>query len=310
MKGIKLNASTVKSMATAAWKWAGKNAPAILAGVGIAGMIGAVVSAIPAGRDLHDALEEAELKKNNEKIDKAVSEGKEIPPLEPLTVKEKLPIFVKYLWKPTVLGAISGGAMFASVHAGNKKIKLYEVMAATASTELIDFKEAAKKVVGEKNYDKIASQVLDDDLAKNPPSDEIIHNTGRGNTLMYEPWFRTYFWGDIENVRSLAGDIATKCVKDREIYMRDIYIALGIDTNADLEELIKDMNKGTYHSLLDMYGYFCDPDEGIYHTPELKKPAPVKSVVLNGKEMPCYVVDFGKPISIDDLERDSFRRGR
>lgn len=307
---LKFNANTLKTMATSAWKWAGKNAPTLLAGVGIAGMIGAVVSAIPAGRDLHEALEEAELKKNSDKIEKAMEEGKEMPPIEPLTLKEKLPICVKYLWKPALLGTASGVSMFFSVWTGNKKIKAYEVMAAVASTELIDFKEAAKKVVGEKNYEKITSQVLEDDLQKNPPSDEIIHNTGRGNTLMYEPWFRTYFWGDIENVRSLAGDIATKCVKDREIYMRDIYIALGIDTNADLEELIKDMNKGTYHSLLDMYGYFCDPDEGIYHTPEMKKPAPVKSVTLNGKEMPCYIVDFGKPMSIDDLERDSFRRGR
>ena len=308
MKGIKLNRTSLKTFAKSAGRFIEKNAPAILAGIGVAGMIGAVVSAAHAGGEVKEALEQAEIKKNEKALNERMTEGKDDTPIVPLTWKERGLVYAKYYWKAVLLALVSAAATCGSVYCGNKKIKALAVLAAAAESNLIDFEEAAKKVVGEKKVEAIKSQLLEDDLAKNPPSEEIIHNTGRGNTLMYEPWFRTYFRSDIENVRSVAGDIATKCATEREIFMGDIYRMLGIDTDKDLEELIADMNKGVYHSLIDTHGYFCDPDESIYHLPELRKPAPVKSVVLNGKEEPCYVVDFGKPMSIDDLERDSFRR--
>jgi hypothetical protein len=308
MKGIKLNSTTIKSFAKSAGKFIEKNAPAILAGLGVAGMIGAVVSAASAGGEVKEALEKAEIKKNEKALEERMATGDDSTPIESLTWKEKGLVYAKYYWKAVLLALVSAAATCGSVYCGNRKIKMYEVLAAAASTNLIDFEEATKKVVGEKKFNEIKNKVLEDDLAKNPPSEEIVHNTGRGNTLMYEPWFRTYFRSDIENVRALAGDIATECATEHEIYMGDIYRKLGIDTDKDIEELIKDMNRGVYHSLIDSHGYFCDPEEGIYHLPQLKLPAPVKSVVLNGKEEPCYVVDFGKPMSIDDLERDSFRR--
>lgn len=308
MKGIKLNSKTLKTFAKSAGKFIEKNAPAILAGIGVAGMIGAVISAASAGGEVKEALEKAEIKKNEKALEERMTTGDDSTPIEPLTWKEKGFVYAKYYWKAVLLALVSAAATCGSVYCGNKKIKALAVIAAAAESNLIDFEEAAKKVVGEKKFEQIKNQVLEDDLATNPPSEEIIHNTGRGNTLMYEPWFRTYFRHDIESVRALAGDIATKCATEHEIFMGDIYRMLGIDTDREIEELIADMNKGVYHSLIDTHGYFCDPDEGIYHLPELRKPAPVKSVVLNGKEEPCYVVDFGKPMSIDDLERDSFRR--
>ena len=64
MKGIKLNSTTLKSFAKSAGKFIEKNAPAILAGLGVAGMIGAVVSAASAGGEVKEALEKAEIKKN------------------------------------------------------------------------------------------------------------------------------------------------------------------------------------------------------------------------------------------------------
>lgn len=303
MKGFKLNAKTLKTFAKSAGKFIEKNAPAILAGIGVAGMIGAVVSAASAGGEVREALERAELKKNEKAFEERMTTGNDDTPIIPLTWKERGLVYAKYYWKAVLLALVSAAATCGSVYCGNKKIKALAVIAAAAESNLIDFEEAAKKVVGEKKLEQIKNQVLEDDLAKNPPSEEIIHNTGRGNTLMYEPWFRTYFRSDIESVRSLAGDITSHAAKSGDIRMDEIYEALGIDTHKELEELVEDMNDGIYHNLLQMYGYFCKPDEGIYHLPEFKKPAKVKSVNLNGKEEPCYIVDFGKPMSIEDLER-------
>lgn len=303
MKGIKLNAQTLKTFTKTAGKFIEKNAPAILAGLGIAGMIGAVIEAAKAGGEVKEALEAAEIKKNEKALEERMTTGKDDIPIEPLNWKEKGFIYAKHYWKAVLLVAIATAASVAGVHISNKKIKALAVIAAAAESNLIDFEEAAKKVVGEKNVEKIKNQLLEDDLAKNPPSDEIIHNTGRGNTLMYEPWFRTYFRSDIENVRSMAGTISTQAATGGDIRMNEIYEMLGIDTHKKLEELFEEMNNGTYHSLLEMYGYFCKPDENIYRLPKLALPAKVKSVTLNGKEEPCYIVDFGKPMSIEDLER-------
>lgn len=303
MKGIKLNSKTLKTFAKSAGKFIEKNAPAILAGIGVAGMIGAVVSAASAGGEVKEALEQAELKKNEKALSERMTTGDDSTPIEPLTWKEKGLVYAKYYWKAVLLALVSAAATCGSVYCGNKKIKALAVLAAAAESNLIDFEEAAKKVVGEKKFEQIKNQVLEDDLEKNPPSEEIIHNTGRGSTLMYEPWFRTYFRSDIENVRSMAGTISTQAATGGDIRMNEIYEMLGIDTHKELEELFEEMNNGTYHSLLEMYGYFCKPDENIYRLPKLKLPARVKSVTLNGKEEPCYIVDFGKPMSIEDLER-------
>lgn len=303
MKGIKLNAKTLKTFAKSAGRFIEKNAPTILAGIGIAGMIGAVIEAAKAGGEVKEALEAAEIKKNEKALEERMQKGDDSTPIEPLNWKEKGFIFVKHYWKAILFMLISMAATGGSVYCSNKKIKALAVLAAAAESNLIDFEDAAKKVLGEKKFEQIKNQVLEDDLKKNPPSDEIIHNTGRGNTLMYEPWFRTYFRSDIENVRSMAGTISTQAATGGDIRMNEIYEMLGIDTHKELEELFEDMNNGTYHSLLEMYGYFCKPDENIYHLPKLKLPARVKSVTLNGKEEPCYIVDFGKPMSIDDLER-------
>lgn len=303
MKGLKLNKATLKAFGKSAGKFIEKNAPALLAGLGVAGMIGAVVSAAAAGAEVKEALEKAEIKKNEKALKERMETGKDDTPIEPLNWKERGFVYAKYYLKTVLWMLLAIGGVCGSVYCGNRKIKMYEVLAAAAGTNLIDFEEATKKVVGEKKFEQIKNQMLEDDMQKNPPSEEIIHNTGRGNTLMYEPWFRTYFRSDIESVRSTAGTITAQTAKGGDMRMDEIYEALGIDKHKDVEDFLADVNDGVYHNLLQMHGYFCKPDEGIYHLPELKLPARVKSVTLNGKEEPCYIVDFGKPMSIDDLER-------
>lgn len=292
MKGINITGSTVKSMLKNGAKFVEKKAPAICAGLAIAGLVGAIVSAVKAGPELKEALEEAHIKKN-EKALRERQEGDDTTPIEDLKLKEKAPIYARYLWKPVALGALSTTFMVASVCFGNKQIKTLTVLAAAAESNLISFEGAVKDVVGEKKFDEIKRKVLDN---APDPQEEFIIETGQGNTLCYEPWFRTYFRMSIEAAKSIAKDLELSYHKGGELTFDEIYERYHLSKAPNIEEMIKRFSEGKEdEDLLSDHGYFSDP-EGEFNYPPSFEPYS-KEVLLNGKEETCYVIAFNRPKS-------------
>ena len=308
---LKLNAGSVKSMLKASAKFMEKNAPAICAGIAIAGLVGSVVAAIKAGPEVKEALEKAHLKKNEQALQERMEDGNDSTPIEDLTVKEKLPIYFKYFWKTGLLVLVSATCMVASVRFGNKQIRTMAVLAAAAESNLANLEDAAKEVLGEKKFEQLKEKVIDKDMEKQGDvQEEFVVKTGRGDTLCYEPWFRTYFRMSIEDVKLAVADIKTMYTSNCEVCYDDIYERFKLAEPLNLEETIKRFNNGTDQDLLKDMGYFRDPDgDSSDYAPEF---SPYSKVVrVNGVEETCYVVCFNRPKSRFEYEHDvekSFRR--
>lgn len=308
MKGFKLNPQTMKNALKAGAKFMEKNAPAICAGVAIAGLFGSVIAAIKAGPEVKEALEAAEIKKNEQALKERMEDGNDETPIVDLTVREKLPIYIKYFWKTGVLMLVSAGCMVASVRFGNKQIRTLAVLAAAAESNLASFEDAAKVVVGDKKFEQIKGQILDKNLEDNPPKAEFVTETGKGDTLCFEPYFKRYFRMSIENADRIGQDLVIRYHETGELTFDEIYEAYGISKLTNLENKIRTKlgDEENYDILFENTGYFKDPD-GLY-TSEMKYQPRSGMADLNGEKTTCYMIAFSKPISRSEFEHKLVER--
>lgn len=295
---FKFNKATVKNMAKQAGKFIEKNAPAIAAGAALTAMVAAVVSAIKEGPKLAKSLEEAELKKNEKALADRMQNGDDTVPIENLTWKEKSLVYAKHYWKAVLLMLLSAAGMIASVHLSNKKIGALAVLAAAAESNSDRIESAVKSVVGEKKFEQIKGQIVEEQVENNPPKEGFIANTHNGDQLCFEPIFATYYWSDIAAVDRAYLDY-------REIYMNS-----GQTTMEDLYNLLQ-IPKPYWPANLDQVGHLRDEDEGFDNPPE-PKPRSI-TVTLGGKKYTAYVVDINRPRSYDDvvneqMAKKSFRK--
>lgn len=290
---FKFNMSTVKAFAKTTGKFIEKNAPAIAAGIAITGMVTAVISAIKAGPEVSKALEEAELKKNEQALKERMEDGNDETPIVELTWKEKGFIYAKYYWKTVLFVLLSATAMVGSVHFGNKKIRALTILAATAEGNLAELEKATRAVIGDKKFEQIKGKLIDQDVETNPPKEGFIANTANGDTLCYEPIFGTYYWSNIPAVDKAYSDYYDLYLHSGSVYMEDLYHLLGISKDFT-PELAGDL------------GHMYDLEEGYEHKPEYT-PRSVP-VTLNGTKYICYVMGLTKPKTYDDLMAESMAK--
>lgn len=133
-----------------------KRSVGILAGIGIAGFVGAMV------------MVAKETPKANLAVDNATIEKG-----EDLTVKEKAKIYVKHYWKPATLAAMSGISIVASVKCGAKKRAAIEAAYILASNALTSQSNKIIEKYGKDAFEAIQSMAAGDKIEQvlNSPND-------------------------------------------------------------------------------------------------------------------------------------------
>ena len=294
LKGIKLNGATLKNVAKSAGKFVEKNAPIIAAGAAIAGMVSAVVLAIKAGPDVQRALEEAEIKKNEKALNERIKDGNDETPIENLTWKEKGLVYAKYYWKTVLLVLLSAACMITSVSISNKRLAAMGIIAAAAESNLSDLENAAKEVMGEKNWKKVSDKLVENGCDEDITEDNIAQ-TGNGKVLCKEYWYGTYFWSDISAVKVAEAEYYNMYVHSKQVYMEDFYHLLNIPVS-HIPQLAGEQ------------GHFSDPEEGIEYAPDFE---PVSTIVkIHGVETQVYVIKVTRPKTYDDLLNEIYARHR
>lgn len=289
IKGL-LNTTSIKAFGKSALMVAERNAPAIAAGLAIAGLFAAVVATAKAAPACKESLEQAHIKKNEKALSERMDSENfsDATPIEELTFSEKFPIYVKHFGKAFIITILSGACMVTSVWFGNKQKAALTMLLTAAESKLIDIEGAAKTVVGEKKFDEIKGAIIDKKIADNPPNPQsgFIAKTGNGDTLCCEPIFGTYYESDIAAVKTAYADFYDLYVHTGQVYMEDLYNFLRIP-------------KSFLPKIADNLGYMLDADEGIEHKPEYTpRSVPVQ---INGIDRVCYVMDMTLPKTYDQL---------
>lgn len=211
-----MNTQNVTQLFKVAKSKVSEHSPAILTGIGIAGMITTTILAVKA---TPKALEKIEDKKA------------ELPPeqeeLKPVEV-------VKTCWKcyiPAVLTGVFSITCLVSANSVNARRNAALAAACKISeTALSEYREKVVETIGEKKEQTVRDAIAKDKVEKNPVSKSEVIITERGNTLCYDVHSDRYFKSDIDKIRRAVNNLNYRMTSGMEmtISLNEFYDEIGL----------------------------------------------------------------------------------
>lgn len=205
-----------------------KHSPEILMVVGITGMIGMTGLAVGATPKALTLIEEA---KKEQKVNK-------LTPIET----------VKVAWKPYIPAAVTGVFSVACLIGSNSVNAKRNVALATAyklsETAFAEYKEKVVETVGEKKEKVIKDKVNKARIEKNPPKQNQIIVTGKGETLCFDTISGRYFYSDIEKLRKAENIVNKRMLDEMYISLSEFYNEIGLEPTSMSDYIGWDIQKG------------------------------------------------------------------
>lgn len=276
---MKINFKAIPDALKLLGKVVENNKSTILVGAGLLGWVGTAVLAAKASSKAETAILAAKKEKyydipdDDERARTDVRDVK-LTPVE--TVKATWQYYI-----PAVGAGLASSAAIIYAH----KIDLDKIVSITASYQLSkgELKKLKDKIVekdGDKKLKEYEHDVHEDALKK--VHDGPIVNTGKGNTLFYEPLTKTLFYSDIWHVERALIRMVEECTRN--------------DGMCSLDELLDDLGLETTPLTAD-YAFFRDGVSDIscdrvhdlfeYHSVDAE----------NGDPRPCIWLDIKERVS-------------
>lgn len=206
-----------------------KHSPAILTGIGIAGMVATTVMAV---RATPKALRMVD--------DKEIEDGKRLTTSEIIKTTRKCYI-------PAAVTGICSAACIIGASSISARRNAALVTAYTISeTALKEYKDKAVEVVGPKKEQAIRDAVAKEQLEKANVTERKFVATGRGETPCFDPLTNTCFKSDIETLRK-AENVLNKRMRDEvRVTVNEFLEEIGLDPCDESigENLGWDIDKG------------------------------------------------------------------
>ena len=191
-----------------------KNSPGILTALGVAGSVTTAVLASKATLQADKKLQE--MKKQEE-------EGH-----EPFTMKEKAKSILPY-YIPAAIMLLTTSACIIGSHSISTRRQMALASAYSLSTEAMkEMENKFKEVNGEKKFEKLKDDIHHDRIVANPPSEDSIIITGKGNTLLYDEFSGRYFRGDIDSVDKAQNKMNNDLLNGHYVTLNDFYYLIGL----------------------------------------------------------------------------------
>lgn len=191
-----------------------ENAPEVLIGMGLAGMLTSTAMAVKATPKAMKIIEEEEDYLNRD-----------------LSTAEK----VKLAWKPYVPAAIGYCASAALIIKANNVNNARSAMFAGAyklsERALLDYKDKVIETIGEEKEREISDKVMRDKVREPRPTsyhaNEVIYGTGQ--CLCYDPISGRYFNSDMDKIRKIENDLNYRLMKENMVSLNEFYTELGME---------------------------------------------------------------------------------
>lgn len=202
-----------------------RNSPAILTGLGCAGVL---TTAILTGRATLRASE----------ILKMEAPDEQLPATE----------IVKLTWKvfipPVLVGASSIaciiGANTINTHRNAALAALYSL----SETAFREYKEKVVEEIGRNKELKVRDSIAQDRVTTNPVGDRTIIFTGNGEVLCYDALCDRYFKSSAEKIRQQVLELNEDLRNDMWLDLNDLYYAIGLPSTKLGNQVGFDMDKG------------------------------------------------------------------
>ena len=202
-----------------------RNSPAILTGLGCAGVL---TTAILTGRATLRASEILKMEAPNEQL----------PPTE----------IVKLTWKvfiPPVLVGVSSiacivGANTINTHRNAALAALYSL----SETAFREYKEKTVEEIGRNKELKVRDSIAQDRVTTNPVGDRTIIFTGNGEVLCYDALCDRYFKSSAEKIRQQVLELNEDLRNEMWLDLNDLYYAIGLPSTKLGSQVGFDIDKG------------------------------------------------------------------
>lgn len=218
-----------------------KEAPTILTGVGVAGVVTTVVLAIRATPKAIELLDEERARR----FDIAMKEAEDRMEDEVRDDWDELDAktYFRLLWRPYLPVAISGGLTIASIIASHviseKRMAVLAGLVSSSEALLARYQEKVVEQFGENKERAIRDSIAEDDVRHAPPIMEHVQETKYGPERDVFKDLRTgrYFWFDIERLRSVENDVLALLNAGERVTLNEFYDMLGLGPVEDGEML-------------------------------------------------------------------------
>ena len=202
-----------------------RNSPAILTGLGCAGVL---TTAILTGRATLRASE----------ILKMEAPDEQLPAAE----------IVKLTWKvfipPVLVGASSIaciiGANTINTHRNAALAALYSL----SETAFREYKEKVVEEIGRNKELKVRDSIAQDRVTTNPVGDRTIIFTGNGEVLCYDALCDRYFKSSAEKIRQQVLELNEDLRNEMWLDLNDLYYAIGLPSTKLGSQVGFDIDKG------------------------------------------------------------------
>ena len=186
---------------------------AILTGIGITGMAGAVLMAITATPKALRLLEEEKNESGEEKLDKKA--------------------IVRATWKcyiPTAaLMGLSIGCLIGSSAVNSRRNAALATAYSISETALKEYQGKAVELVGEKKEKEIRDAIDKDHADKVMASNPGVIITGDGETLCLDSLSGRPFKSDINKIKTAEVELGARMLDERYVSLNDFYYEIGLD---------------------------------------------------------------------------------
>lgn len=208
-----MSKAVTTKMFQAVANWSRKNAPAIITGFSITGVISTGVLAARGAQQALYAVAEQEIEKD-----------------DALTLKEQVKIVYPYYIPAAITGLMTITCIVSLNRVHNKRTAALASLYSLTETTLREYKDQILKEVGPKKAQKIADDIAQKKLDEHPISRHEVFETGNGDTLCFDVLTGRYFRSDIEAIKRAQNDFNFKLINEAMYWMsvNELYYELGL----------------------------------------------------------------------------------
>lgn len=221
----------LKALTKTATNSINKNSPTILLVMGVGGLITASIFASRATLKANKAIEQ----KKNEKMP-AVN-----PPKSTDEIKLDKREVVKTVWKYYIPTAIITSTSVACI-VGSSKITSKRTAALAAAykiseTALAEYQNKLVEVVGEKKAQAVKERIAADDIKKDPPKQNQIIFSGKGDSLFKDSVSKRYFKSNVDTIQKAVNKLNSLLYNEMFVSLNDFYDLIGLEDVAIGDDL-------------------------------------------------------------------------
>ena len=209
-----------------------RNSPAILTGLGCAGVLGTAILTGKASIKAYQILEDETYQRVKRKTD------------EVITGQEAFLLIWKVFIPPVLMGATSIACIIGANSINSSRNAALAALYSLSETAFREYKDKVVEEIGRNKELKVRDSIAQDRVTSNPVGDRTIIITGNGDVLCYDALSDRYFRSSAEKIRQQVLELNEDLRNDMWLDLNDFYYAIGLP-NTKLGDMMGfDMDKG------------------------------------------------------------------